>query len=180
VITVALSLALQDILKNIVAGVYLLIERPFVIGDYIAVDTYTGTIEDILIRVTRLRTTDGQLILIPNATLFTSPVVNKSYYERRRVSLAVTLPENGADGVAAAQDHILAVLEAVPGVRDEPAPEVMLRGSSAGTLELRAAFWVPTGDPRREAAIVSDAIDELRHRLPDAQIAPLGGRPLTA
>ena len=178
VVTVALGIALQDILKNVVAGVYLLIERPFVIGDQISVPPYTGVIEDILIRVTRLRTADGQLVLIPNGTLFTSPVVNKSFYERRRVGLALTLPESGsqntpsgADSVETAQAQILAVLEAVPGVRADPAPEVTVRGSAVGKVELRATFWVPTGDPPRERAIISDAIEQLRLRLPEAEIA---------
>jgi small-conductance mechanosensitive channel len=183
VLTVALSLALQDILKNVVAGVYLLIERPFVIGDQITVESYSGTIEDVQIRVTRLRTSDGQLVVIPNATLFTTPVVNKSFYERRRVSLTVTLPESGPGGtdglgtMETTEAAILASLSAIPGVRDEPAPEVTLRGSSAGRLELRAAFWMPTGDPRREAATISEAIERLRLRLPDAEITPTGSAP---
>lgn len=171
VVTVALSLALQDILKNVVAGVYLLIERPFVIGDQITVATYTGIVEDIQIRVTWLRTPDGQLALVPNATLFMSPVVNSSYYTRRRVRLAVTLPEHGPDGVETAQQHIRDVLDSVPGVRDEPPAEVTLNGSSAGKLELCADFWVPTRGERGEGAIVSDAIEQLRQRLPEAEIS---------
>jgi len=178
VITVALGIALQDILKNIVSGVYLLIERPFVIGDQISVPPYSGTIEDILIRVTRLRTSDGQLVLIPNATLFTMPVINKSYYERRRVSLTLMLPESGPDSVETAQAQILAVLEAVPGVRPDPAPEVTVRGRLAGKVELRATFWVPTGDPPRERAIISDAIEQLRQRLPESEIAASSSAPV--
>src|SRR5258706_212795 len=77
-LSVALSLALQDILKNLVSGVYLLVERRFVIGDRITVSTYTGEVEDIQLRVTMLRTPDGQQALIPNSLLFTSPVVNLS------------------------------------------------------------------------------------------------------
>jgi small-conductance mechanosensitive channel len=173
---VALSLALQDILKNLVSGIYLLIERRFVIGDHISVPTapttYTGEVEDIQLRVTVLRTPDGQQALIPNALLFTSPVVNLSAYERRRVNLSVTLPRSaGAEDVNAVAERILAVLGGVPGVRPEPAPEVTLNGVSVGYVELRAGFWVPTGDPRREDAIVSEAIERLRARLPQAQIS---------
>ncbi len=171
VVTVALSLALQDILKNIVSGVYLLIERPFVIGDQITVSTYTGIVEDIQIRVTWLRTPDGQLALVPNSTLFMSPVVNSSYYQRRRVSLIVTLGEQGADGIESLQQRILAVLEEAPGVRAEPPPTVTLNKSIAGKVELRADFWIPTSEFNTENAIVSDAIERLRMRLPDAEIA---------
>jgi small-conductance mechanosensitive channel len=173
VLTVALSVALQDILKNLVAGVYLLFERPFVIGDKIAVSAYSGAVEDIHLRVTWLRTPDGRLVLVPNALLFTSPVVNLSAYERRRASLAVSLPDTGPDGMDAAESRILAVLESIPGIRTDPAPEVRLSGASAGRLELRANFWVPTRDHRQEEAIISDAIEQLRVRLPHAKIAPL-------
>jgi hypothetical protein len=80
--------------------------------------------------------------------------------------------------VETAQAQILAVLEAVPGVRTDPAPEVTVRGSSAGKVGLRATFWVPTGDPPRERAIISDAIAQLRQRLPESEIAPSGGAPV--
>ncbi len=175
VLTVALSLALQDILKNVVSGVYLLIERPFVIGDEIIVAGFTGIIEDIQIRVTHLRAVDGQLVLVPNATLFSAPVVNSSAYQRRRASLVVTLPASGAASMADLQAQILAALHATAGVRAEPAPEVTLAGFTAGKSELQVTFWTPTGDPRREGAIVSVAIEQLRRRLPDAEITPIGG-----
>jgi small-conductance mechanosensitive channel len=195
VITVALSLALQDVLKNVVCGVYLLIERPFVIGDEITVapaGAFTGIIEDIQIRVTHLRTVDGQLVLVPNATLFTTPVVNKSAYRRRRVGLAVSVPlltaemeqaagtngaatTQGAEGVA---ERILAAIRATAEVRAEPPPEVTLAGFSADKCDLRVTFWVPTGDPRRESGIVSAAIEQLRLQLPGAQITPDGSAPV--
>ncbi|HEX6818641.1 MAG TPA: mechanosensitive ion channel family protein [Ktedonobacterales bacterium] len=174
VLTVALSLALQDILKNIVAGVYLLIERPFVIGDLITVGAFTGIVEDIQIRVTWLHTPDGQLALVPNSTLFMSPVVNSSYYERRRISLLVTLDEQGPDGIEQVQQHILAELDGVPGIRSEPPPAATLNRSTAGKVELRADFWVPTNHadgPRTQSAIVSEAIERLRMQMPEAEIA---------
>lgn len=81
-LTVALSFALQDILKNLVSGVYLLLERPFVIGDQITIAAYTGVVENIYIRVTALRTSDGERVLVPNGMLFSSAVINNSFYQR--------------------------------------------------------------------------------------------------
>jgi small conductance mechanosensitive channel len=76
-ISLALTFALQDVLKNLVAGLYLLWERPFIIGDSIQVKDVTGSVEDVQIRTTVLRAENGQLIVVPNAVLFTEIVINR-------------------------------------------------------------------------------------------------------
>ncbi len=72
----ALSFSLQDLLKNFVAGIYLLMERPFRIGDRVKVKDHVGLVEDVTIRTTVLRTDEGLRIIIPNATLFAEVVSN--------------------------------------------------------------------------------------------------------
>ena len=71
----AITLSMQDLLRNVVAGVYVSIERPFKIGSRVKVADQTGTIEDIGVRVTRMRADDGSEIMVPNLVFFTSPVV---------------------------------------------------------------------------------------------------------
>jgi small-conductance mechanosensitive channel len=171
-LTVALSLALQDILRNLVSGVYLLVERPFVIGDQISVSPYTGEVEDIQMRVTVLRTLDDQRVLVPNALLFTSPVINQSFYQRRRVGLTVTVPGGGAEKLDAAEAHILQSLNDVPEIlQKDPAPEVSLNATAGDKVTLRVVFWLPTMPPARQVGIVSNAIEQLRVGLPEAEIA---------
>ena len=75
----AFSLAIQDILKNFFSGVYLLLERPFRVGDTIRVKDQLGVVENIGIRTTLLRTTDDVLVLVPNATVFGEVVTNHTY-----------------------------------------------------------------------------------------------------
>jgi len=75
-LSLAVTFALQDVLKNLVAGLYLLWERPFIIGDSIQVKDVTGTVEDVQVRTTLLRAGNGQLIVVPNAVLFTEIVTN--------------------------------------------------------------------------------------------------------
>lgn len=77
------GLALQDLLKNVLAGIWVLLEQPIRIGELIEVAGYTGTVEEIAFRATRLRRADGHVILVPNATLMTAPIVNLS---RRRAA----------------------------------------------------------------------------------------------
>jgi small-conductance mechanosensitive channel len=75
----AFSLAMQDILKNFFSGVYLLLERPFRVGDTIRVKEQTGVVENIGVRTTQLRTTDNVQVLVPNATVFSEVVANQTY-----------------------------------------------------------------------------------------------------
>src|SRR5256886_13775515 len=72
VVGIVVGLSAQDILKNFFAGVWVLIERPFRIGDSIEVTGYTGTVEEIAFRTTQLRTDDGREVIVPNGTFMTS------------------------------------------------------------------------------------------------------------
>jgi small-conductance mechanosensitive channel len=171
--TVALTLALQDILKNVVSGMYLLVERPFVIGDQITIANYTGVVESIYIRVTALRTTGGERVLVPNGLLFSSPVVNNSFSQRRRVGLLVTVPDSGPDATATAQKQVLLALEDVETALRTPAPEVALSKVSGGKVDLRAVFWLPVTRGEDNGDTLSDAMRQVRTRLPDAEVAPL-------
>ncbi len=69
--------ALQDVSKNFVAGLLLLLQQPFAIGETIQVAGYTGRVAAINMRATELTTEDDQVVLVPNATVFTSPIVKK-------------------------------------------------------------------------------------------------------
>lgn len=75
--SLAVSLSLQDVLKNLVAGLYLLVEKPFRIGDRLVIRTYDGVVEDVDVRITTLRMASGERVLVPNAILFAEVLVNK-------------------------------------------------------------------------------------------------------
>jgi small conductance mechanosensitive channel len=75
----AFSLAVQDILKNFFAGVYLLLERPFRVGDTIQIKDQKGVVENIGVRTTLLRTPENVLVLVPNALVFAEVVTNHTY-----------------------------------------------------------------------------------------------------
>ena len=172
-LTVALSFALQDILKNLVSGVYLLLERPFVIGDQITIAAYTGVVENIYIRVTALRTSDGERVLVPNGMLFSSAVINNSFYQRRRVGVLVTIADTGPEDIAAARQRILLTLGELEFALRTPAPEVALSKASGGKVDLRAIFWLPVTQAEESAGRLSDAMAQVRAHLPEAEVAPL-------
>ncbi len=72
----ALSLSAQDLFKNLIAGVYLLLEQPFMVGDVITIGTYTGQVV-VDMRTITLRTEDQQLVIVPNTLVMSQVVVRK-------------------------------------------------------------------------------------------------------
>ena len=92
--SVVIALAAQDIAKSFLAGISIISDRPFEIGDYIRVDNYSGTVEDITFRTTRIRNVDNQVVILPNSILTSSNIINISKMQKRRYSLMLTLELN--------------------------------------------------------------------------------------
>ena len=137
--TVAIGLAFQDILRNILAGIWLLLERPFRLGDNIAVLDQAGTVQNITLRTTTLKTGDGRLAVLPNLTAFSNPVVNASTYRLRQFTVSVRMPE-GADLETVIREARTALQE-MDELADRPAPAVtpQLDGE---ILLLHCTYWL--------------------------------------
>src|SRR5947207_8070212 len=154
VVGIVVGLSAQDILKNFFAGVWVLIERPFRIGDSIEVTGYTGTVEEIAFRTTQLRTDDGREVIVPNGTFMTSAVVNLTRFPTRRASAVLVLP---ADEKAITTEDIRGALAKTDGVSPEPPPSVELRGVADGKAQYLVTFWAVN-----RAAVLAQAIRALR------------------
>lgn len=176
IITVAFTVAVQDILKDLVAGFYILMERPFHIGDLITVTDVagavgrTGRVEDVQLRTTRLRLTSGQLVSVPNTLVFSGVVINNSFFPDRRATLSVTLPQEMFVKDETPQ-QIIDALQEIEAVMPKPEPTVMLSSASAGKLTLTVRFWVANGHTGTDLGIISDAVSALLTILPSADIA---------
>ena len=137
-----LGFALQDVAKNFIAGILLLLQQPFELGDGIEVAGYGGSVQRISLRATELRTWDGKYVIIPNADVYMSPVVNYSRAKDRRIELAVSV-ERGADLNRVAQ-VVLDAVGSLPGVKSEPAPQVVFQGFGDSALQFKLFFWIDT------------------------------------
>src|SRR3989440_1701432 len=162
VVGLVIGLSLQDILKNFFAGVWVLVERPFRIGDAIEVAGYSGSVEEISFRTTQLRTDDGREVIVPNGTFMTSAVVNLTRFPTRRASAVLVLP---ADEKAITTEDVRAALAKTDGVSPEPPPSVELRGVADGKAQYLVTFWAAN----REAAL-AQAIRSLRARFPQGDV----------
>lgn len=135
--SVAIGFALQNILQNFFAGLLLLWQKPFGIGDEIKSRDYEGTVEDITIRTTLLRTYSGERVYIPNSVLLTDPFTVNTAHAKRRVHL--TLPVNDTPGEKA-RAIAQSALAHLPSVSKSPKPEIYI-SPTGGTWNLDIYFW---------------------------------------
>jgi len=137
----AVGLALQGTLQNIAAGIMLLILRPFRVGEYIETGTVSGTVQEIGLFATELRTTEGLYRLAPNSTLWNTPITNYSREPTRKHALSITVPQGELDG---AMETLLELAHADPNVERMPAPQVFIE-KIGGSIEVTLQYWVKTG-----------------------------------
>ncbi|OWY65059.1 transporter [cyanobacterium TDX16] len=138
--SVAISFSLRDVLSNYFSGIILLASRPFRLGDQIAIKEFEGSVTQIQLRATTLRTYDGRVVYIPNQEVFTAIITNNTACETRRSSVMVGIAYD-ADINAVKQILHDAVL-GVAGVEAEPQPDIFVRELAASTVNIEVRFWV--------------------------------------
>ena len=152
-----IGFALQDISKNFIAGIILLIQQPFAVGDAILVTDIGGVVKVIDLRATELHTWDGQVVLIPNATFLTNPITNFSRANRRRVDIAIGV-DYGSD-METVRRVALEAVQDIEGRLDDPAPQILFQGYGDSSMNLTVFFWIDTtkSDPfqARDTALLS-------------------------
>jgi small conductance mechanosensitive channel len=141
----AIALALQGTLSNIAAGIMLVWLRPVSIGEYITADGgVAGVVVEIGLFGTRLRTTNGLFVFIPNQKLFASAITNHSREPRRRIDIGVTLPDS--IDIARARKVLLRVATSDKRVLVDPAPAVHVDSFTGTTVSLQLRAWAATPD----------------------------------
>jgi small-conductance mechanosensitive channel len=134
--------ALQDITQNFVAGVILLLQQPFNVGDAVDISGYSGTVLSINLRTTEIRAWDGRVIILPNASILSNAIVNYTRASRRRIELPLGIGYNS--DLERAKQAILRALESVPGFVETPAPNVVFHTFGESSIDLTAYFWIDT------------------------------------
>ena len=143
VASLALSLALQDSLSNVIGGFLLLSNHPFHSGDFVEIGGQAGVVQTIDITYTKLTTGDNKTISIPNSTVVASQIVNYSTSGTRRVEINVS-----ASYDAPIADVKAALLEAarVDGVLADPAPFAAVLGYGESAINYTLRVWVAADD----------------------------------
>ncbi|CDX46719.1 conserved membrane hypothetical protein [Mesorhizobium plurifarium] len=140
----AIGLALQGTLQNIAAGIMLLALRPFRIGEYVEVGSIAGTIEEIGLFATKLRSADGVYVLAPNSTLWNQPVRNFTRNGVRRTDVGLSI--GSWNDIDRAQKTLLAIAGAEKRIRREPAPIAFVASLGDATVSLTLRYWTSAAD----------------------------------
>ena len=143
VLTLALSLALQNMVSNVIGGFTILYTHPFHSGDYVEIGAQAGTVREINMTYTMLTTVDNKLVAIPNSTVVAAQIVNYSAMETRRVDVAVS-----ASYDAPVQKVLDALVEAgtVDKALLEPAPVAYVTNYGDSAIAYSLRLWVKTPD----------------------------------
>jgi small conductance mechanosensitive channel len=139
---VAIGFAFRDIFQNFLAGILILLTRPFDVGDQIQVEDFEGTVENIETRATTMRTYDGRRVVIPNSDLFTEAVIVNTAFETRRSEYDIGIGYE--DDIETARELIISVIRETAGVIENPAPEVLVVDLDDSSVNLRARWWTTT------------------------------------
>ena len=166
--SIAVGFAFQDIFKNFLAGIILLVEEPFTIGDEIAIDNYIGRVEDIDIRTTEIFTYQGEKVLLPNSTVFTDAVRVITAFDHRRTNLAVGVDYNTS--LPQAKKLLYETIVGVPGVVENPAPEIDLVNFGDSSIDFVVRYW--SSSPQKQLrSVQTKAIIAIKKALDKADIS---------
>ncbi|HEY5598723.1 MAG TPA: mechanosensitive ion channel domain-containing protein, partial [Kiloniellales bacterium] len=140
----AIGLAMQGTLQNIAAGIMLLFLRPFRINDYIDAEGIAGTVDEVGLFTTRMRTFDGVYQEVPNSQLWNRTIKNYSRLPTRRLDIDVGISYN--DDIDTAQSVLLDLLRQDTRVLAEPAPQVLVEELAESSVNLNLRCWTKADD----------------------------------
>lgn len=140
----AIGLAMKDSLSNIAAGIMLIILRPYRQGDFIDCGSISGSIQQMGLFSTTLKTPDGLFVSAPNSVVFGTPIKNYSRNPTRRSDITVGVAYS--DSLPVALQAMQELLNAEPLVLKDPAPEVLVSELADSSVQLTLRYWTKTGD----------------------------------
>ena len=167
--TLAVGFAMQDVIKNFVAGIFIFTDRPFRIGDWVEWDGYAGIVEDISLRVTRVRTFDNELLTVPNSQLTDGVIKNPVAKGKLRVKFLFGI--DYGDDIEAATDIILAEAAAHRDILDEPEPTVRLTELGDSYVGLQARIWIADPDRADYLQIRGEFVTDVKEAFDEADIS---------
>ena len=158
--------AARDSLENFIAGVTVLVDKPFRVGDYIEIDDQYGQVDEITLRSTRLRTVRNRIMVLPNTEMITQRVMNhtKRNVLRLDISFGIAYKEHPDE----AREVLLPITEDDDRILPEPSPTVVVTGMSDSSVDMALRFYVR--DPSQEVPMRWEYTEKVRETLRDADI----------
>jgi len=166
--TLAIGFAMQDVLKNFVAGVFIFTDKPFRIGDWIEWDGNSGVVEDISLRVTRVRTFDNELLTVPNSNLTDDVIKNPVAKEQLRLKYLFGIGYD--DDIDKATEIIVEEAENHESILEDPAPSVRLTELGDSSVGLQSRIWIENPSRADFVKIRGEYVTAVKQRFDEADI----------
>lgn len=166
-LAIAVGFAAKDLIANFVAGVFIIQDKPFEVGDWIEWNDSAGVVREIQLRVTKLDTFDNELVTVPNSELANNAVVNNVANDRRRIAVGVGIGYD--DDIDAARTAIVEETAAISGVLEDPAPSAPVSELGDSAVVLSARFWIDP-DESSYGAVRAEFAEAIKKRLDEEGI----------
>lgn len=168
VVGIAVGFAAQDTLSNLIAGITLLIERPFRIGEWVQINGQVGKVKEITLRNTRLVTRDNIYTVIPNSSVSSSDIINYSAGGPLRLQVSVGIAYK--ESVKAAREALLPIIQGHEKVMRAPEPSVRVEALADSSVNLLLVFWIEPESIAVEPKIRADILEASKDALDAAGI----------
>jgi len=164
--SISLGFAARDVLSNIIAGLFIFWDKPFVIGDLIEASDEYGEVREITLRTTRITTPDGKLVSIPNSVLVNTKI--KSYTTEPHLQLKVDAPIDLREDIGKARSIMLSLIEGDERFLKAPLPAVTVTDLGDNSITLRLTVWLQ--DERKHVAVTAELREAIKRAFDKAGI----------
>jgi len=163
---IALGFAARDSLENFISGVTILVDEPFVVGDYIEVESEYGQVDEITLRSTRIRTVRNEIMVLPNSFMISNPLINHT--KRNTIRVDVDFGIAYKEYPDEARQIVLALCEDDDRILNTPNPTVIVNEMAGSSVNMKLRFYLR--DPSTEVPMRWEYTEKVREALRKADI----------
>lgn len=163
---IAIGFAARDSLENFISGVTILMDRPFRVGDNVEIEERFGTVEDITLRSTRIRTLNNQVLVVPNVQMISQKLLNHTMRSTLRVEVAFGIAYK--ERPQEAREVLLALTEGDERLHPDYEPTVVVTEMADSSVNMRLRLYIK--NPKQEVPVRLDYTEKVREALREANI----------
>jgi small conductance mechanosensitive channel len=152
VVGIALGFAAQDSVANVISGIMIFWDKPFIVGDWIRTEGNSGKVTEITLRSTRIRTNRNTYVVIPNKSVIDAVLENYSKHGELRIDVPVGIAYK--EDIRQAREVLLEAVRRIPGVMAQPQPDVVVESLGDSSVNLLVRAWIETADEMQPKTFV--------------------------
>ena len=163
---IAVGFAAQDSVANVISGILIFWDKPFVVGDWIRAEGEYGCVSNITLRTTRIRTTRNTYVVIPNKSIIDAVLENFSKHGELRVDVPLGIAYK--EDIRKARDVLMRAINDMEGIRSNPEPDVIVSGLGDSSVNLEVRVWIDHA--YRQPATSAEVVERAKIALDEAGI----------